>query len=96
MYILRTNCRYRNECSKNNKQVTKVISIDNDLDPNYDNVMEQTYLTNEDEHFIINQTDEGFVISVIGKELRYNFLKREYNVIKKDADTFEVVMVNAN
>ncbi len=74
-------------------KVTKVISIDNDLDPNYDNVIELTYLTKEDEHFTIDQTEEGFVISVVGKQLRYNFLKRDYNVIKKDADTFEVVMV---
>lgn len=78
---------------QNNKKVTKLISIDNDADPSYDNVIALTYLTKDDDHFTVNQTEEGFTITVVGKELRYNFLKKEYNVTTKDTDTFEVVVM---
>lgn len=79
----------------NSKKITKLISIDNDSDPNFDNVIALTYLTSEDEHFTIQPTKEGFAIEVVGKKLGYNFLKKEYNVSKKDTDTFEVVVMKA-
>jgi len=75
--------------------VKKVISIDNDADPSYDNVLEVTYVTKEDDHFMIDETENGFIIKIVGNQLDYNFLKKEYNVTKKDADTFEVVVMKA-
>ena len=80
---------------ENKKTITKLISIDNDADSSYDNIIAVTYLTKDDANFKIQETDEGFAIIIEGKELRYNFLKKEYNVTKKDTDTFEVVVMKA-
>lgn len=75
--------------------VTKIVRIDNDMDPMYDNVLKLTYKTEADEHFNITPTEDGFMISVVGQELRYNFLKRDYEVSITDANTFEVVVMES-
>ncbi|NNM22058.1 MAG: hypothetical protein HKO54_00790, partial [Flavobacteriaceae bacterium] len=74
-------------------KVTKLISIDNDVDPFYDNILELTYVTKADDHFEVVQTNEGFEIKVVGQKLKYNFLKKEYDVMKKETDTFDVIVV---
>lgn len=73
--------------------VTKVISIDNDADPMYDNVLALTYTTKSNEEFSLSPTTSGFLINIDGNELHYDFINKDYKVVKKDADTFDVVVM---
>lgn len=73
--------------------VTKVISIDNDADPMYDNILALTYTTPKDDQMNMSPTKNGFMINVSGNELHYDFIKKDYKVVKKDTDTFEVVVM---
>lgn len=65
---------------KTENDVVTTISVDNDVDPMYDNTITLTYESPEDDTVKVLPTASGFNIKVAGEELSYNFLKQVCNV----------------
>ncbi|GAA3519773.1 hypothetical protein GCM10022393_37470 [Aquimarina addita] len=72
------------------EMITKIIRIDDDADHYYDNLIELSYAVDDDADFKIVPTKNGFVITVKGKELNYDFMKKEYQVEKLDNNFFKI------
>ncbi|HBU77285.1 MAG TPA: hypothetical protein DEF18_04220 [Muricauda sp.] len=68
--------------------VTKLVAIDSDSDPNYDDYMVLKYKGSERNNFEVVQTDNGFDINVDDKSMHYNVLESNYLIDKKDKSFF--------
>ncbi|AXT53899.1 hypothetical protein D1818_24920 [Aquimarina sp. BL5] len=62
------------------ERITKVITIDDQVDNSFDNTIQISYLKDADKDFKMMPTDEGFVIMVKGEELRYSVENKDYEV----------------
>ncbi|NQX77950.1 hypothetical protein [Gilvibacter sp.] len=76
-------------------KVTKRISIDADNDGQYDRMITMSYKSEADESFSIVPSNEGFLITVIGEEIEYNLLKKDYEIEKKYVDLFDIMLSEA-
>ena len=68
--------------------VTKLVAIDSDSDPNYDDYMVLKYKGTVNNDFDVVQTEKGFDINVDDKTMHYDVLESNYLVDKKSKNFF--------
>lgn len=71
-------------------KVIKWVSIDADMDGDFEKMLELKYVSRADDSFSITPNKDGFVVSVIGKKLYYNVLDADYNLDSKTTKEFSV------
>ncbi len=72
------------------EMITKVITIDDQYDDSFDNVIELSYMKEADKDFKIMPYDEGFVIMVKGEEFEYSVKNKNYKVKSANKDFFMI------
>ena len=72
------------------EMVTKVISINDDNNDAFDNVIELSYIKEADKDFNIFPAKDGFLIRVKGREFNYSVEDKDYMIEKEDEDFFKV------
>ncbi|WP_378187705.1 hypothetical protein ACE939_04960 [Aquimarina sp. W85] len=72
------------------EMVTKVISINDDANDAFDNVIELSYIKEADNDFNIFPAENGFLIRVKGREFNYSVEDKNYIIEKEDEDFFKV------
>jgi hypothetical protein len=73
-------------------KVTKRISIDADNDGIYDRMITMSYDSEAEDSFSIVPSTDGFLITVVGEEIEYNLLKKDYEIEKKYVDLFDIML----
>lgn len=73
-------------------KVTKRISIDADNDGIYDRMITMIYDSEAEDSFSIVPSTDGFLITVVGEEIEYNLLKKDYEIEKKYVDLFDIML----
>ena len=70
----------------------KALRFDADNDGVYDRMITMSYDSEADDSFSIVPSTDGFLITVVGEEIEYNLLKKDYEIEKKYVDLFDIML----